>query len=847
MYFPYDFRYVITDLAIVKDSVYVLNSVLQEIYHCDTNFQVIWTSKTSVPIRSFSVLKIDCDSSLVVCGGINYPVQQYRDSLASIYRDSLFLFTYNFVDDKILDSICIFYVRDSTWSSDISSKEEFLASDPECDLLIDLDRDNSSGLYPYDFDAHQNVCKQGKIPICDGDVYIHTSFYMDSMRFFVRGILNPGLERLQMINGPPGYQLLQRTDSSYTLYPGPDHSDANYVLALKNIFYENFSTIAQSGPRQILLQGFNAVKAGVWVSSYIKVGHKPSSGLDSSMIVCDGKNIKDASHLLIGSENSGRWEPAFKSGTNELDVSKDGEGIYQYITQDVYCGSDTALLTIKRGRSLFLDLGMDLLLCKGDSIWIDLKDSLLQMVEWNDGLNSNPRYLKAPGIYKIKAYSIDGCEMYDSIQLNLSGQLIKRTTTDSVCPFKNYGYKGKNYQSGQIILDTIQSNTSCDSLVEIQLLQRHSPQKWTNLQACEGKSIIYKGKTYMSGDTFMLLIASNQSCDTIEHINVKKLANPKIEITGDSLLCKGQTTILQSGLSKMYKWSTGGNTQQIEIQDTGLYSLTITDDNNCENHGIIYVRNAPKLNYQVIHNEPICAGQNNGTIQIKNQLPIPGIVRYELNQEVNATGWYNGLSAGPYYLKLTDENGCEYYDTIKLSDPPIWSISLPTQIQLERGESRQIKIKLDSIFIQEIQFEPEQGIRKLNDSVFIITGNQSISYLIKVLDERGCEKEYALQIEVIDNTSVYVPNSFSPNGDGINDWYYPKSKEEKQLSRFEIFDRWGNRMYSKQNIKTNQEIEGWNGSVNNQKATIGVYVCHMEWQNPDGSIVKKTLDLTLLR
>ncbi|MBK9743354.1 MAG: hypothetical protein IPO94_10515 [Saprospiraceae bacterium] len=58
----------------------------------------------------------------------------------------------------------------------MASPLEFLASDPECELLFDLDRDNSSGVYPYDFRNEGIVCHTSKATsIVDKDVYLHTS------------------------------------------------------------------------------------------------------------------------------------------------------------------------------------------------------------------------------------------------------------------------------------------------------------------------------------------------------------------------------------------------------------------------------------------------------------------------------------------------------------------------------------------------------------------------------------------------------------------------------------------------------------------------------------------------
>ncbi|MFZ1751026.1 MAG: hypothetical protein WAU01_12570, partial [Saprospiraceae bacterium] len=78
-----------------------------------------------------------------------------------------------------------------------SSPLEFLASDPECDLLLGLDRDNSSGVYPYDFHNRSITCLDSKSTrIVDDDVYLHTSSDLDSVVITLTGDLDGSAESL---------------------------------------------------------------------------------------------------------------------------------------------------------------------------------------------------------------------------------------------------------------------------------------------------------------------------------------------------------------------------------------------------------------------------------------------------------------------------------------------------------------------------------------------------------------------------------------------------------------------------------------------------------------------------
>ncbi|RLD17851.1 MAG: hypothetical protein DRI69_11430, partial [Bacteroidetes bacterium] len=90
---------------------------------------------------------------------------------------------------------------------------------------------------------------------------------------------------------------------------------------------------------------------------------------------------------------------------------------------------------------------------------------------------------------------------------------------------------------------------------------------------------------------------------------------------------------------------------------------------------------------------------------------------------------------------------------------------------------------------------------------------------------------------------VYVPNVFSPNGDGTNDELRIYSRKFTELISFTIYDRWGNNVFSTEDAEV-----PWDGTINGQEAPSGVYVYMLRLVCPiNNSVVSYTGDVTLLR
>lgn len=118
-------------------------------------------------------------------------------------------------------------------------------------------------------------------------------------------------------------------------------------------------------------------------------------------------------------------------------------------------------------------------------------------------------------------------------------------------------------------------------------------------------------------------------------------------------------------------------------------------------------------------------------------------------------------------------------------------------------------------------------------------------YRETITSSYGCDSTVNL---TLDYYRIYAPNVFSPNGDGINDFFTISGGTDLvQINDFKIFDRWGNQVFAKQELFLNNERAGWNGRIINQEAATGVYLYTANLVMNDGKERLFSGVITLLR
>jgi len=131
------------------------------------------------------------------------------------------------------------------------------------------------------------------------------------------------------------------------------------------------------------------------------------------------------------------------------------------------------------------------------------------------------------------------------------------------------------------------------------------------------------------------------------------------------------------------------------------------------------------------------------------------------------------------------------------------------------------------------------------DSTGFITvkPQQTTQYELVVKDFKFDETRDTITVYVEDcfTDDIYVPNIFSPNGDGNNDILFVRS-EYIQSMKFQIYNRWGEMVFESKDINY-----GWNGEYNGKRCNPSVFVWHLEATMTNGQVVQRRGNVTLVR
>jgi gliding motility-associated-like protein len=118
---------------------------------------------------------------------------------------------------------------------------------------------------------------------------------------------------------------------------------------------------------------------------------------------------------------------------------------------------------------------------------------------------------------------------------------------------------------------------------------------------------------------------------------------------------------------------------------------------------------------------------------------------------------------------------------------------------------------------------------------------------LTVKNRYGCTAKDSLRvITFCKNSQVFVPNAFTPDGDGVNDMLMVRG-EGISVKSFRIFNRWGNLVFEKVNFAPNDPTYGWNGKVKGIAAAPDVYVYIAEVTCDNGTVYFHKGNTTLLK
>jgi gliding motility-associated-like protein len=286
----------------------------------------------------------------------------------------------------------------------------------------------------------------------------------------------------------------------------------------------------------------------------------------------------------------------------------------------------------------------------------------------------------------------------------------------------------------------------------------------------------------------------------------------------------------------------------------GTYTLTVINTvTGCESKDQIVVTlegDIPTdLNLNVL--SPQCVGDPPGSAQVVSVVGGTPPYVYAFNgAPPSATSNWSNPIAGDYTVVVTDDLGCKYETTFSIGTANDIAGTLAGDAIVELGDPAMFSYDLSiGIADSTVWFVNGTPVCFDCDSTFVFTPTGRSQVEVVIYDDRGCELILSAFVQVKVTRNVYIPNVFSPNGDGTNDYFtiFASSSVVEKIEYMQIFSRWGEKVFETTSIHPSVDSEGWDGTFAGELLNPGVYVYHAKVIYVDGVGEIFKGDITLLR
>ncbi|HRI00358.1 MAG TPA: gliding motility-associated C-terminal domain-containing protein [Saprospiraceae bacterium] len=470
-------------------------------------------------------------------------------------------------------------------------------------------------------------------------------------------------------------------------------------------------------------------------------------------------------------------------------------------------------------------------LCKGDSVKVE-------------NVWFSERNLQST----IKLVSYLNCDSSLTVNVNLLPDATGYFSAD-ICrgdTLRFPDHPGQIFTSGRTTGTLRSANSAingCDSLTIVTLTVIPDAIGNLDTSVCENKDLNIYGLIFNKQKTtgsLKLPIKSSRNCDSFLTVNVRII--PVSNSIYTQTICQNQSITI-------------GNTVFNAANPSGIISLPNASAARCDSNVTVNISFFPPIQLNFSSEDLLCNKINTGEFNLSSITGGSG--QYKISIDNSAPVDYNGnfsrndLAEGSHTVRILDSKSCDTSFNFTINKVAILSLKLPNDTTIKEGVSVLINPSLNFI-ASNYSWDPPLGLSCTDCSNPTASPDQTTTYTLTAQDENGCEVKDQMTINVIvDQSDVYVPTVFSPNGDGLNDKFYPvfKFPLKTEVKYFAIFDRWGERIYEANNLGFNPkgEIYGWDGSFNQNHLNPGVFTYVIKYQAVGEPEKIKAGDITLLK
>ena len=301
----------------------------------------------------------------------------------------------------------------------------------------------------------------------------------------------------------------------------------------------------------------------------------------------------------------------------------------------------------------------------------------------------------------------------------------------------------------------------------------------------------------------------------------------------------------------VYTWNTGADVPRLTDLGPGNYSLTLTDDLGCSEVVEVTLTAPPAIFASLSSQGVTCYGDEDGAIFIENVTGGIPPYRYELNNGEEASGFpsFGFLDAADYVVTVYDAEGCSWNGTITVEEPAELTVDLGLDVNLILGDSIELIANASDPFnLASVRWTGLVDTGCVNCLRHFVRPFETSDYSVTIIDSSGCVATDDIRLRVVKERPIYIPTAFSPNGDGYNDRFYiGGGNNVVQVEQLQIFNRWGEQVFSRKSFQPNDPAEGWDGVFDGKLLDPDVFVYYAEISFIDGEVILYKGSVTLVR
>lgn len=579
-------------------------------------------------------------------------------------------------------------------------------------------------------------------------------------------------------------------------------------------------------------------------------------------------------------------QPEFDINSNEVSCSGQyvfngttltQSGIYLDTLSSVFGCDSIVTLDLTIGNTPVADAGPDLIICSNEQGIIGANAVSGLAYSWSPSLNlsasniSNP-YLQIVNINSGSAitqtYTLTvtdtsnstACSATDQVDVTIL-EAHQINFTDTLCDGGPFVFNGQSYSNSGIYVDSSLSITGCDSIITLDISISNDPVFTINdTLICFGDQISLVPVSTFSNITYawqsttnplpiitpQLVVSPSAStiytitavdsylCNYTQNVNIDVVPLPVMSIIANqTTLCDYDTLDLQGAGAQILNWNgpvaftNNNSSQQILGPLSGNYQLIGTTIEGCQDSTNVQITVNPAPQLEITPNQGVCPGYG-VSIEVSGALNYiwsnPSFSGAQANFIPNQTSTYVVVGSNAF--------GCLDTASTTVTVYPMPSANFTASPLILTNDNPTVSFSSNALnaLISVWNFGDGTSLQSNQsqiDYTYPFVEDQNYTVTLSVESAEGCTDQQQVQIQIKGGIIYYIPNTFTPDGDALNNIFMPifTSGFDPQNYHLTVMNRWGNPVF-----ESYDPGMGWDGKIDIYNAPEGVYTYFIDFK-----------------